>query len=61
MARRLIVAPSVLAADFGRLAEEVASVDAAGADWILCAQADPGGRSRHLDTLRRDDPRLRHA
>jgi ribulose-phosphate 3-epimerase len=30
----LIVAPSVLSADFGRLAEEVAAVDAAGADWI---------------------------
>jgi ribulose-phosphate 3-epimerase len=34
MARPLIVAPSVLAADFGRLAQEVAAVDAAGADWI---------------------------
>lgn len=34
MARPLIVAPSVLSADFGRLAEEVAAVDAAGADWI---------------------------
>ncbi len=34
MARPLIIAPSVLAADFGRLAEEVAAVDAAGADWI---------------------------
>lgn len=32
--RPLLVAPSVLAADFGRLAEEVASVDRAGADWI---------------------------
>ena len=31
---RVLVAPSVLAADFGRLAEEVAAVDAAGADWI---------------------------
>jgi ribulose-phosphate 3-epimerase len=34
MSRRLIVAPSVLSADFGRLAEDVAAVDAAGADWI---------------------------
>lgn len=34
MTRALIVAPSVLSADFGRLAEEVAAVDAAGADWI---------------------------
>jgi ribulose-phosphate 3-epimerase len=29
-----LVAPSVLAADFGRLAEEVQAVAAAGADWI---------------------------
>jgi ribulose-phosphate 3-epimerase len=32
--RSIIVAPSILAADFGRLAEEVRAVDAAGADWI---------------------------
>jgi len=30
----LRIAPSILAADFGRLAEEVAQVSAAGADWI---------------------------
>jgi ribulose-phosphate 3-epimerase len=30
----IIVAPSILSADFTRLAEEVRSVDAAGADWI---------------------------
>ena len=30
----LIVAPSILAADFARLGEEVRAVDAAGADWI---------------------------
>jgi ribulose-phosphate 3-epimerase len=30
----LLIAPSILAADFGRLAEEVRSIDAAGADWI---------------------------
>src|SRR5580658_7467767 len=29
-----IVAPSLLAADFARLAEEVAAVEAAGADWL---------------------------
>lgn len=28
------IAPSILAADFGRLAEEVRAVEAAGADWI---------------------------
>ncbi len=30
----LVVAPSILSADLGRLAEEVREVDAAGADWI---------------------------
>jgi ribulose-phosphate 3-epimerase len=34
MAERVIVAPSILSADFGRLAEEVGAVEAAGADWI---------------------------
>jgi ribulose-phosphate 3-epimerase len=29
-----VIAPSILAADLGRLAEEVRAVDAAGADWI---------------------------
>jgi ribulose-phosphate 3-epimerase len=32
--RPIIVAPSILSADFGRLDEEVHAVDAAGADWI---------------------------
>jgi len=32
--RRLIVAPSILAADLRRLGEEVGAVDRAGADWI---------------------------
>jgi len=31
---RLLIAPSILAADFSRLGEEVRAVDAAGADWI---------------------------
>jgi ribulose-phosphate 3-epimerase len=34
VARPVIVAPSILSADFGRLAEEVRAVDLAGADWI---------------------------
>ena len=34
MARPLIIAPSILSADFARLGAEVADVDAAGADWI---------------------------
>jgi ribulose-phosphate 3-epimerase len=32
--RPILVAPSVLSADFARLGEEVRAVDAAGADWI---------------------------
>jgi ribulose-phosphate 3-epimerase len=34
MAPPLIIAPSILAADFTRLGDEVRAVDAAGADWI---------------------------
>jgi ribulose-phosphate 3-epimerase len=34
MVRPLLVAPSILAADFAKLGEEVHAVDQAGADWI---------------------------
>jgi len=34
MTRPIIIAPSILSADFGRLAEEVRAVDVAGGDWI---------------------------
>jgi ribulose-phosphate 3-epimerase len=34
--RKVIVAPSILAADFSRLAEEIHRVEVAGADWIHC-------------------------
>jgi ribulose-phosphate 3-epimerase len=34
MTERALIAPSMLAADFARLGEEVRKVDAAGADWI---------------------------
>src|SRR5882672_7115345 len=34
MRRPLLVAPSILSADFARLGEEVRAVDKAGADWI---------------------------
>src|SRR5712664_3109571 len=34
MTRPLIVAPSILSADFAKLGEEVRAVEAAGADWI---------------------------
>jgi ribulose-phosphate 3-epimerase len=33
---KVIVAPSILAADFSNLAEEIRKVEAAGADWIHC-------------------------
>lgn len=32
--RQLRVAPSILSADFGRLAEEIRAVEEAGADWV---------------------------
>src|ERR1700692_2591698 len=34
MARPLIIAPSILSADFAKLGEEVRAVELAGADWI---------------------------
>jgi len=30
----LLIAPSILSADFGRLAEEVRAIESAGADWV---------------------------
>src|SRR5258708_27291824 len=33
---KVIIAPSILAADFSRLADEIHRVEAAGADWIHC-------------------------
>ena len=32
--RPIVVAPSILSADFRRLGEEIRAVDEAGADWI---------------------------
>ena len=34
LSRHVTIAPSLLAADFGRLREEVAAIEAAGADWL---------------------------
>ncbi|MBN9073374.1 MAG: ribulose-phosphate 3-epimerase [Rhizobiales bacterium] len=34
MTQDILIAPSVLSADFARLGEEVEAIDAAGADWI---------------------------
>ena len=33
---RIIIAPSVLAADFSRLSDEIHRIETAGADWIHC-------------------------
>lgn len=32
--KQVLIAPSIIAADFGRIAEEIQAVTAAGADWI---------------------------
>lgn len=40
MSREIIIAPSILAADFARLGEEIAAIDATGADWIHCDVMD---------------------
>lgn len=40
MTREIVVAPSILAADFARLGEEIAAIDTAGADWIHCDVMD---------------------
>ncbi|MCO5082064.1 MAG: ribulose-phosphate 3-epimerase [Rhizobiaceae bacterium] len=34
MSQNILIAPSVLSADFSRLGDEVEAIDAAGADWI---------------------------
>ena len=34
MTRKYLLSPSILSADFARLGEEIATVEAAGADWI---------------------------
>ena len=34
MSGRVVIAPSILSADFGRLADEVQAIEEAGADWV---------------------------
>jgi ribulose-phosphate 3-epimerase len=38
--KRIVIAPSILSADFSRLGEEVRAIDEAGADWIHCDVMD---------------------
>lgn len=40
VSRPLLIAPSILSADFGRLSEEIRAIDTAGADWIHCDVMD---------------------
>jgi ribulose-phosphate 3-epimerase len=40
MSHPLIIAPSILSADFAQLGAEVAAIDKAGADWIHCDVMD---------------------
>ncbi|WP_454813840.1 ribulose-phosphate 3-epimerase [Labrys neptuniae] len=40
MAEPIVIAPSILSADFARLGEEIRAIDESGADWIHCDVMD---------------------
>ena len=40
MSGPIVIAPSILSADFARLGEEIDAIDTAGADWIHCDVMD---------------------
>ncbi|QEN86710.1 ribulose-phosphate 3-epimerase [Labrys sp. KNU-23] len=40
MAEPIVIAPSILSADFARLGEEIKAIDESGADWIHCDVMD---------------------
>jgi ribulose-phosphate 3-epimerase len=40
MAEPIVIAPSILSADFARLGEEIKAIDDSGADWIHCDVMD---------------------
>jgi ribulose-phosphate 3-epimerase len=40
MPEPIVIAPSILSADFSRLGEEIRAIDASGADWIHCDVMD---------------------
>ena len=52
MSERVLIAPSILAADFARLGEEVRRVDAAGADLITIHPEAGPHLHRGLQTIR---------